>query len=565
MTKKKLTEDSTPTATPQSDDKKDMLSAIEFILHIAEDSALDKETMGLMDSALEYVAELQDITTNQALMLAIIMECSTYSSFATLSDIAKFLDCKAIRAMQYQKDIDELERRKMVKKARYKYANNQYGYTVSEEMIEAMKYDRRFVPKSLKAKDGLQFLQYVARVTKQRKNDAINTEQLQDNFQELLESNADLHYVKVMEKLDLSINSQLLLTHMACCLVLDRMETVTGNSLSFLFDKDEERFCELRSLEDGNHILMKKKVVEFDGTDDFIDTERYKLTNLAKKKLLKGIPLPKKKNETDIDVLKAESIVTKELFFDEEVGRQMEDLSELLTVDKLSSIQSRLREHGRRTGFACLFYGSPGTGKTESALQLAHKTGRDIMQVDMSAIKSKWVGESEQNIKAVFDDYRSLCKTSKNTPILLFNEADAILGRRMENAQHATDIMNNSIQNIILQEMETLDGIMIATTNLEGNLDNAFERRFIYKVRFNRPSVELRQKIWQSMLPTISDNTALQLANEYDFSGGQIENIARKCDVESILYGESAVNADKIMEFCKMETITKQATRIGFM
>ena len=83
------------------------------------------------------------------------------------------------------------------------------------------------------------------------------------------------------------------------------------------------------------------------------------------------------------------------MFFNEEVGRQIEDLSELLDVEKLTAIQTRLKEHGRRAGFACLFYGAPGTGKTESVLQLAHKTGRDIMQVDMSEIKSKWVGESE--------------------------------------------------------------------------------------------------------------------------------------------------------------------------
>ena len=230
------------------------------------------------------------------------------------------------------------------------------------------------------------------------------------------------------------------------------------------------------------------------------------------------------------------------------------------------AIQTRLKEHGRRTGFACLFYGAHGTGKTESVLQIAHHTGRDIMQVDMSDIKSKWVGESEQNIKAVFDKYRVLCKTCDKTPILLFNEADAILGTRMGQAMRAVDKMENAIQNIVLQEMETLDGIMIATTNLEQNLDKAFERRFIYKVRFERPDTEQRMCIWQSMLPTLSDDLALQLATSYDFSGGQIENIARKCDVETILYGESSVDAEKIQRFCHEETILKRNTsHIGFV
>ncbi len=114
--------------------------------------------------------------------------------------------------------------------------------------------------------------------------------------------------------------------------------------------------------------------------------------------------------------------------------------------------------------------------------------------------------------------------------------------------------------------METLDGIMIATTNLEQNLDPAFERRFIYKVRFERPDIEQRKNIWLSMLPTLNSDMALQLAASFDFSGGQIENIVRKCDVESILYGETSVDDDKIRRFCQEETIRKStATHIGFV
>ena len=112
------------------------------------------------------------------------------------------------------------------------------------------------------------------------------------------------------------------------------------------------------------------------------------------------------------------------------------------------------------------------------------------MQVNISQIKSCWVGESEKNIKGLFDNYRELVKKSEVTPILLFNEADAIIGVRKEGAQSAVDKMENSLQNIILQEMETLDGIMIATTNLQENMDKAFERRFLYKIKFDRPTEE---------------------------------------------------------------------------
>ena len=106
-------------------------------------------------------------------------------------------------------------------------------------------------------------------------------------------------------------------------------------------------------------------------------------------------------------------------------------------------------------------------------------TGRDLIQVNVSEVKSMWVGESEKNIKGIFDDYKQKVKQSVKAPILLFNEADAIIGKRQVGAERAVEKMENSIQNIILQEIEQLDGILIATTNLAENMDKAFERRFL--------------------------------------------------------------------------------------
>ena len=541
-----------------------MLSSIETVLIMAEDSHLTDDVWEAMDPFLKYISELQGITINQALMLSIILEESSDGSLVTISNIARHLNCPNVRVMQFQKDIDVLVKRKMLKKTRRKFGNDIPGYVVTADMITAINNDRRFEPKPLKAKDAIHFFQFIAKLFTLRKDGEIDTGQMKEEFQELLEANADLHYVKVLGELDLPINGQLLVTQMARGLVLNQACRVGEGVLGYLFDDDNEKEYELYNLEIGEHILMKKNVLKHDGTDEFYNSKIYKLTKAAKEKLFKGIRLPKK-SLNNVDVRKADSITAKELFFNEKVGLQMNNLSEMLTVEKMTAIQSRLKEHGRRTGFACLFYGSPGTGKTESVLQLAHKTGRDIMQVDMSAIKSKWVGESEQNIKAVFDNYRALCKTCKNTPILLFNEADAILGTRYEHTMHPTEKMDNAIQNIILQEMETLDGIMIATTNLEQSLDSAFERRFLYKVRFDLPDNEQRKRIWQSMLPSLNDEMAEQLAASYDFSGGQIENIVRKCDVESILYGESAVDDDKIKRFCQEESIVKKTAHIGFM
>ena len=140
-----------------------------------------------------------------------------------------------------------------------------------------------------------------------------------------------------------------------------------------------------------------------------------------------------------------------------------------------------------------------------------------------------------------------------------------IINRRTENVEHSVDKMDNAMQNIILQEIENLDGILIATTNLTSNLDKAFERRFLYKVEFHKPNTDVKTKIWHSLLKDITEDDARQLAVHFDFSGGQIENIARKRTVDYILSGKFA-SLDEIEGYCRTELMNgKEHRTIGFI
>lgn len=135
----------------------------------------------------------------------------------------------------------------------------------------------------------------------------------------------------------------------------------------------------------------------------------------------------------------------------------------------------------------------------------------------------------------------------------------------MEGATRAIDKMENSIQNIILEEMESLEGIMIATTNLTTNLDKAFERRFLYKIEFSRPDAEVRSQIWQVMLPSLSAGDARTLASQFDLSGGEIENITRRYTVSTILSGQDTIDLQAIIDLCRCEHISAtNRTRMGF-
>lgn len=265
----------------------------------------------------------------------------------------------------------------------------------------------------------------------------------------------------------------------------------------------------------------------------------------------------------DKNLISPTSITCKQLFFSEALSEQLSLLRSSLQQDTYNVLRARLEQQNMPKGVAILLYGEPGTGKTESVMQIARETGRAVMHVDISNTKSMWFGESEKIIKQVFSDYRRLCERSAVKPILLFNEADAIFSKRKDVGSGNLAQTENAIQNIILEEMENLDGILVATTNLADNFDSAFERRFLFKIRYDKPTVQAKRCIWQSKLPSLSEADAEVLASQFDLSGGQIDNIARKTIMNEIVKGESP-SLDTLKTLCTEECISSSASKIGF-
>lgn len=264
------------------------------------------------------------------------------------------------------------------------------------------------------------------------------------------------------------------------------------------------------------------------------------------------------------DFISASVIKEKRLFFSNKESEQLSMICEALSEKNYKSLVARLESKGLPRGIAVLLYGAPGTGKTESVMQWARKTGRDIIHVDISASKSMWYGESEKIVKDIFNRYRKACKRSKVKPILLFNEADAIFSKRRDiSGGNSVDQTENTIQNIILEEMEKLDGILIATTNLADNLDKAFERRFLFKIQFGKPSADVKCNIWLDKMPALNQDEAMKLASLYDFSGGEIDNVVRKSTMMEIL-DDRVPSFESILRLCSEEKINQSYRKIGF-
>lgn len=501
-------------------------------------------------------ARLELRSTVQASLLAVLMNLSNDSRIR-LRDIAKVYGVPTLLIVKHLDELDDLVRRRIIVRHR---DNEETTFRVGETVLRDLSQGHLPQPKDVSGLSLNEFWDEVSSLLEQYKEGEIDDELLEENLRHLMLSNRDLQVIQKITKLKLSYSNVVLLLVFASIYRNDNDDNVGRYDLIHFFSRIDLSE-HTRLLELGEHDLMTYGLIEYSPNDGRIDPSVWKLTDEAKYTLLGTNHAAKK----DQSLLSYENISKKKMYYNNSVSSEVDLLKSLLKPKRLAQVTKQLEERGMRKGFTCLFYGAPGTGKTETVLQLARETKRDVLIVDVPSIRSKWVGETETNIKAVFTRYRYLVRQSQQIPILVFNEADALLGVRKEGASNSVDKMENAMQNIILQEMEQLEGIMIATTNLTGSLDAAFERRFLYKVEFEKPAPAERFHIWQSMLPDLTKAQAQELAEEYDFSGGQIENVARKRIVSDIIANRNGLDLASIKQNCASEVLNKNNRKaIGF-
>ena len=479
------------------------------------------------------------------------------------NDIAFHLGLSYLKFLAYYKEVIGLKDRG------YIHVSVKGKIKLPRTVLTCLLENRPVVPEQRTGLTANQLLMRIKKELDSREDDFCTTSEAIKELNELMTLNPDNSVSRTIMKI---------FGHLT-----DQTEAIIVYGLVYLYYFDDDDMVSWRNLDDymsetelmdfkmdykfERLSLQKNKVIEYAGRNSVMSKDYFKLSDEVKEELFADVGGIRKeeKNVAASKKMLSADILPKTLFYNPEEHRQVEQLKELMSQERLNDIRARMKDKGLRTGFTCLFYGGPGTGKTETVYQIARESGRDLFIVDVSQIKSCWVGESEKSIKKVFDKYREAVKDGGIIPILLFNEADAVFGIRQEGAESAVDKMENSIQNIILQEMEDLDGILIATTNLTTNLDKAFERRFLYKIRFERPSREARVSIWRAMMPSLSEEEAKILANNYDFSGGQIENIVRKREIQSII-DSAEPSFNDVLSFCSEEVIGNGTgrRRIGF-
>ena len=318
------------------------------------------------------------------------------------------------------------------------------------------------------------------------------------------------------------------------------------NALLNLISKDEYEKIKNRSLIEEGSTLIDQDIIDYDElltsfagvTRSFFINEDYlhSIMHPHKSKKPQKIKIESLVEEQEIFELIKPKVSLDSVILHPKTKEVLETI--IKQSDKqVSKLLSRWGIKDKRGGVSArvIFYGSPGTGKTMTAYALSKELKKSVLSFDCSKILSMYVGESEKNVRKIFDSYKEIAKKTKSQPVLLLNEADQFLSSRTESATSGSDKMHNQMQNIFLEQIEQFEGVLIATTNLLESLDRAFSRRFDYKIEFAKPNFEQRVKLWESMLPKDAEYEKgfdIKKLAKYELSGGQIKVVVKNCALQ---------------------------------
>ena len=203
-----------------------------------------------------------------------------------------------------------------------------------------------------------------------------------------------------------------------------------------------------------------------------------------------------------------------------------------------------------KPGYRVLFHGPSGTGKTLTASLIGKYTGRDVFRVDLSTIVSKYIGETEKNLEKLFS------KADNKDWILFFDEADALFGKRTQ-VSDSHDRYANQEVSYLLQRVENFNGLVILSTNLKSNIDEAFLRRFNAILKFTLPDSEERLRIWKSSLPEkmkpAKNLNLAEVAKRYKLTGGNIINAVHIASLDALNRKSDVITLDSVLHGIKRE------------
>ena len=551
---------------------KELLSAIQKIVSETKGQCLNQELITELEVVTKPISEFYDISSFQALVFSIYLECGLRDIDVDTERLIDYYGKHMCVMADVNEAVDQLLEKKLVYVRRHDHTSSRkksFNKTIAakDKVLDSLMKGDKTLLEITKVTNFYSLLTEVRELLVKRMDGIITTYELGTEVRGILDQHKEFPEVEWLLSIDGLDNYDI-------CLVLDlTIEHVEGAEevdfdklIKEVFSDVQDRVKYKRKVKENRCPLVLNDIIEFTYSG-FSFLNYIRLSDTAMDIFLGGYKdtIKKEFKPKMGSLIYPDNIESEKLYYNPAEREQIETLTTALEDTNYKDLVERMKIQGMKAGFSVLLYGFPGTGKTSSVKQIAKATGRSIYMVEIDKIQSKWVGESEKNLAKVFEEYKYCKKYFNIDPILLFNEADAILGKRF-NVNSAVDKTFNALQNILLQELEDFEGIFMATTNLADQLDKAFDRRLLYKVDFKRPDTLVRKQILANVFSDCDELVLDKLNEEYLLTGGQIANIKKKLLVKSIL--DTKINKeDYLLTLCKDEFILNQNTRnpIGFL
>lgn len=514
---------------------------IETVIHaseVLENCKLELEKISQLES-IKRLNQYFGTSTVETVLIVTVFRLSADNSYVDRDDMAKFLSCNPIHFFKHEHSFRRLQQNKLLETNRRLSmggVTKRMKYVISDKLhhaiVENLKYE---VTPPIVRTDPVELLTDLANMIEEREHESIDTYILSLVFIRFVSEHSKIPLFRNLRLLEMDVYEKMWLVLMINSNLNGKLSVDIEDLGEAIFSKPSDKINFATTLHDQTNALIANNWIAF-SSGGFFNKASVALTQKTQDFLSPlGIKIRIEISQNDKHLITPEAIVTKKLFYNEAEAAQVASLANSLKYRNHAKIQKRLKAQGLRTGICTLLYGAPGTGKTESVYQIAKQTGRPLWKVDLTQLKSMWFGESQKLVKGLFDSYKKLCEDQKRTPILLLNEADAILGQRKGISGSSAQGAENAIQNIFLDCLEDFEGILFATTNMEQSLDPAFERRFLFKIKFEYPEALAQQNIWKAMCPELSKAQAKNLSATFNLSGGEIENVLRKLSMMRVL------------------------------
>ena len=410
------------------------LARLENISRAAIKSELNLHALARVQGDIDAIASFLGITTAQTILFAVISDLSLQRT-VTLEGLAKHFDCSVLRLVTYMKETEYLEKKgfvkRLIRRKGRRPSYNDIGFTVPAFVIDALLQGDPAKLEAATRFDLPAFLKQVTDLIDEREENTISTTQVLEEAGFLIAANKQLPFVSYVDSGLKSILSKCAVFAFSFVRLKGQASVDFESFANSLFDDLSQQLEFCQELASGRHELVTTGYIKLIASE-FDGEKSASLSLRTARELYHSYPNLLKPENDRSGLIDYKSLKNKNLLFCPELKEQLDLLEDIMKPAKFRSYCRQLKRNGLSSGITAVFSGEPGTGKTEEVYQLARRTKRCIMMVDLSQMRNKWFDESEKRVKQVFDDYEAIRKTSLVEPILFINEADGLLTKRID-------------------------------------------------------------------------------------------------------------------------------------